>query len=154
VALPQQHRLKGRRVFDRLYRQGRRYQGPGLLLRVLEADPSLLPPRKPTGTPTGKPRSGAAGKPPAASPWRCGVVVSSKVSKLAVRRNRLRRLFHDHLRRHPPTPEQPLWLLITLKPGCLERSDDQLLGECAQLLRQAGLLLDPGGQGGEQTRDQ
>jgi ribonuclease P protein component len=138
VALPQQHRLKGRRVFDRLYRQGRRYQGPGLLLRVLAADPSLLPP----------------GTPPTASPWRCGIVVSTKVSKLAVRRNRLRRLFHDHLRRHPPTPDQPLWLLITLKPGCLERSDDQLLGECAQLLRQAGLLLDPGGQGGEQTRDQ
>jgi ribonuclease P protein component len=138
VALPQQHRLKGRRVFDRLYRQGRRFQGPGLLLRVLAAEPSLLPP----------------GTPPTASPWRCGIVVSSKVSKLAVRRNRLRRLFHDHLRRHPPAPSQPLWLLITLKPGCLERSEDQLLGECAQLLRQAGLLDDPGGQGGEQTRDQ
>jgi ribonuclease P protein component len=138
VALPQQHRLKGRRVFDRLYRQGRRFQGPGLLLRVLAAEPSLLPP----------------GTPPTASPWRCGIVVSSKVSKLAVRRNRLRRLFHDHLRRHPPAPNQPLWLLITLKPGCLERSEDQLLGECAQLLRQAGLLDDPGGQGGEQTRDQ
>jgi len=138
VALPQQHRLKGRRVFDRLYRLGRRYQGPGLLLRVLAADPSLLPP----------------GTPPTASPWRCGIVVSGKVSKLAVRRNRLRRLFHDHLRRHPPAPSQPLWLLITLKPGCLERSEDQLLGECVQLLRQAGLLLDPGGQGGEQTRDQ
>ena len=138
MALPQQHRLKGRRVFDRLYRQGRRFQGPGLLLRVLAAEPSLLPP----------------GTPPTASPWRCGIVVSSKVSKLAVRRNRLRRLFHDHLRRHPPAPNQPLWLLITLKPGCLERSEDQLLGECAQLLRQAGLLDDPGGQGGEQTRDQ
>jgi ribonuclease P protein component len=138
VALPQQHRLKGRRVFDRLYRQGRRFQGPGLLLRILAADPSLLPP----------------GTPPTASPWRCGIVVSSKVSKLAVRRNRLRRLFHEHLRRHPPASGQPLWLLITLKPGCLERSEDQLLGECSQLLRQAGLLHDPGGQGGEQTRDQ
>jgi ribonuclease P protein component len=138
VALPQQHRLKGRRVFDRLYRQGRRYQGAALLLRVLPADPSLLPP----------------GTPSTASSWRCGIVVSSKVSKLAVRRNRLRRVFHDHLRRHPPAPEQPLWLLITLKPGCLERSEAELLGECGQLLRQAGLLLDPGGQGGEQTRDQ
>ena len=138
MALPQQHRLKGRRLFDRLYRQGRRYQGPGLLLRVLAADASLLPP----------------GTPSTASPWRCGIVVSSKVSKLAVRRNRLRRLLHDHLRRHPPSPDQPLWLLITLTPGCLERSEAQLLGECSQLLRQAGLLLDPGGQGGEQTRDQ
>ena len=146
MALPQQHRLKGRRVFDRLYRQGRRYQGPGLLLRVLAAEPSLLPPGTPLARPPGIPHT--------ASPWRCGIVISSKVSKLAVRRNRLRRLFHDHLRRHPHTPNQPLWLLITLKPGCLERSEDQLLGECDQLLRQAGLLLDPGGQGGEQARDQ
>jgi len=138
VALPQQHRLRGRRVFDRLYRQGRRFQGPSLVVRILAADPSLLPP----------------GTPPRPSPWRCGIVVSSKVSKLAVRRNRLRRLFHDQLLRHPPAPASPLWLLITLKPGCLERGEAQLLGECTHLLRQAGLLLDPGGQGGEQARDQ
>jgi len=135
VALPQKHRLRGRRVFDRLYRQGRRFQGPALVLRVLKADPSLLQP----------------GTPPRASLWRCGLVVSSKVSKLAVRRNRLRRLFHDQLLRQPPAPAHPLWLLITLKPGCLERGEAQLLGECTHLLSQAGLLLDPGGQGGEQT---
>ncbi|WP_216901033.1 ribonuclease P protein component [Synechococcus sp. CCY 9618] len=138
MALPQQHRLRGRRVFDRLYREGRRHQGSAVVLRVLPANPALLPP----------------GTPPAASPWRCGVVISSKVSKLAVRRNRLRRLIHDHLRRHPPTTPSPQWLLITLKPGCLELDDERLLGECSQLLRQAGLLLDPGGQGGEQARDQ
>lgn len=122
-------------MFDRLYRQGRRFQGPALVLRILAAEPSLLPP----------------GTPPHPSPWRCGIVVSSKVSKLAVRRNRLRRLFHDQLLRHPPAPTSPLWLLITLKPGCLERGEAQLLGECTHLLRQAGLLLDPGGQGGEQA---
>ncbi len=140
MALPQQHRLRGRRIFDRLYRQGRRFQGPALVLRVLAADPSLLPPGSP-------PTAGA-------SPWRCGVVVSSKVSKLAVRRNRLRRLLHDHLLRSPPRPASPLWLLITLKPGCQELGEDRLLGECSQLLRQAGLILDPGGMGGEQARDQ
>ena len=138
MALPQQHRLRGRRVFDRLYRHGRRFQGPALVLRILAADQSLLPP----------------GTPPLASPWRCGIVISGKVSKLAVRRNRLRRLFHDQLLRHPPAPKSPLWLLITLKPGCLERGEAQLLGECTHLLRQAGLLLDPGGPDGKQTRNQ
>jgi ribonuclease P protein component len=82
------------------------------------------------------------------------VVVSSKVSKLAVRRNRLRRLVHALLLSHPPTAPLPLWLLITLKPGCVEREEQALLEECIQLLREAGLLLDPGGQGGEQARDQ
>ncbi len=140
MALPQRHRLRGRRIFDRLYRQGRRFQGPALVLRVLAADSSLLPPGSPAAA--------------ASSPWRCGVVVSSKVSKLAVRRNRLRRLLHDQLLRSPPEPRSPLWLLITLKPGCLELGEDRLLGECSQLLRQAGLLLDPGGKVGEQARDQ
>ncbi len=140
MALPQQHRLRGRRVFDRLYRQGRRFQGPALLLRVLPADPSLLPPARTPG--------------PAPSPWRCGLVISSKVSKLAVHRNRLRRLVHDHLLRHPPAPVSPQWLLISLKPGSLAFGDQHLLEECTQLLGQAGLLDDSGGPGGQQTRDQ
>jgi ribonuclease P protein component len=142
VALPQRHRLRGRRVFDRLYRHGRRYQGSCLMLRVVTAETSLLPP----------------GVPAPASPWRCGVVVSRKVSKLAVHRNRLRRLLHQHLLSHPPTPERPVWLLLTLHPGCLELGDERLLGECTRLLGQAGWRLDPsqetGGQGGEQSRDQ
>jgi ribonuclease P protein component len=82
------------------------------------------------------------------------VVISSKVSKLAVRRNRLRRLLHEHLLGNPPVPASPHWLLISLKPGSLEFGDQHLLGECTQLLRQAGLLNDPGGPGGDQTRDQ
>lgn len=148
MALPQRHRLRGRRVFDRLYRQGRRYQSSALLLRVVAADAQLLP-QGSAAVP-----SGAAGP----SAWRLGVVVSRKVSKLAVRRNRLRRLLHQHLLRHPPTPERPVWLLITLHPGCLELGEERLLGECTRLLRQAGWRLDPsqdpGGHGGEQRRNQ
>jgi ribonuclease P protein component len=72
-------------------------------------------------------------------------VISSKVHKRSVRRNRLRRLLHDHLLRQlatdpPPAQAQgPLWLLISLKPGSAEREAAQLLGECSQLLQQAGL---------------
>ena len=142
MVLPRQHRLKGQRVFNRLYRQGRRFQGESLVLRVMAAESQLLPPEQ-------------RGRP--ASPWRCGVVVSAKVSKRAVQRNRLRRLLHDHLLRNlgatppcpnsapPPTPSPsppPQWLLISLKPGCNERDPEQLLGECSDLLRKAGLSHD------------
>jgi len=72
-------------------------------------------------------------------------VISSKVHKRSVRRNRLRRLLHDHLlcqlgadQAHAK-PQGPLWLLISLKPGSAEREAAQLLGECSQLLQQAGL---------------
>ena len=125
VALPPEHRLRGHRVFERLYRKGRRLQGDLLVLRQLNAEHPLLPPRL---------------RPHPASPWRCGIVVSSKVHKRAVKRNRLRRLLQEELRRHPPQSRRPLWLLLSLRPGSAEAGEEQLLGECRQLLHQAGLL--------------
>ena len=126
MALPQRHRLRGRRVFDRIYRSGRRIHGTHLVLRVFPADPSLLPPDSRSHSPSG---------------WRCGVVVSGKVSRLAVRRNHLRRLLQAHLLRELPTApanHTPQWLLLSLRPGSADLSPDVLLGECSQLLRKAG----------------
>lgn len=133
MALPQRHRLKGQRVFDCIYQKGRKHHGPFLVLRQLEARSNLLPPSQRLAP---------------VSPWRCGVVISSKVHKRSVQRNRLRRLLHQHLLLQlgdlePPGPQpqgrQPLWLLISLKPGSAERDPRALLGECTQLLQQAGL---------------
>ena len=71
---------------------------------------------------------------------RVAVVISSKVSKRAVVRNRLRRRLHDHLRtRLEQAPEHAqLWLLVSLKPGAATEDHD-LLEECDRLLEQAGL---------------
>ena len=92
---------------------------------MLEAQPQFLPAEQQTCPP---------------SPWRCGVVVSSKVHKRAVRRNRLRRLLHAHLLAKPPADsERYLWLLLSLKPGSADLTPEALLGECSQLLHQAGL---------------
>lgn len=99
-----------------------------MVLRCLEARPDLLPAEQRRHAP---------------SPWRCGVVVSGKVHKRAVRRNRLRRLLHQHLMAvlggSPCQPGGGHWLLISLKPGSAERSPEALLGECSHLLQQAGL---------------
>jgi len=126
LALPQCHRLRGQRLFDALYQRGQTVHGPSMSLRWLRADQALQ-------------RSAAAECPESA--WRCGVVISSKVHKRAVRRNRLRRQLHDGLQRvlwRPGLP--PLWLLISLKPGSADLSRDHLLGECQRLLSKAGLL--------------
>jgi ribonuclease P protein component len=125
MALPPEHRLRGLRVFEKLYRRGRRLQGEWLVLRCLNAEAPLLPPRL---------------RHHPASSWRCGIVVSSKVHKRAVRRNRLRRLLQEELCRRPPRPRRPLWLLFSLRPGSADIDEQQLLGECRQLLHQAGLL--------------
>ena len=125
MVLPQRHRLRGRRVFERLHRRARRLHGTVLVLRVLPASAELLSPPDRAAAP---------------SPWRCGVVVSGKVSRRAVVRNRLRRSIHNHLLAHPPQVAEPLWLLLSLRPGCAELPADVLLGECSDLLRRAGLL--------------
>ncbi|MFM9046909.1 MAG: ribonuclease P protein component [Cyanobium sp.] len=138
MSLPQQHRLRGLKVFDRIYRQGHRFHGRWFTLRVIGADQGLLPPRD-RAHPT--------------SPWRCAVVVSTKVSKRAVRRNRLRRLVHSALVAHPPEPKQPCWLVFSLKPGSIDAEASHLLGECLMLLQKAGLRdehPDPPGAGGSQ----
>jgi ribonuclease P protein component len=96
-----------------------------MILRVLKATPSSLPPFQRAAPP---------------SAWRCAVVISAKVSKRAVQRNRIRRLIHAHLLRHPPLPRQAVWMVISLKPGSMELNDSQLLGQCTLLLRTAGLI--------------
>ena len=133
MALPQLHRLRGLRVFERLLRQGRRFHADAMVLRVLPADSSLLEPRD---------------RDQPASPWRCGVVVSGKVSKRAVVRNRMRRQLHALLLQtlavQAPAAAAakaaaPLWLLLSLRPGSAELDSGRLLGECSDLLRRAGL---------------
>jgi ribonuclease P protein component len=129
VALPGVHRLKGRRAFDHLYRRGRSHRGTWIQLRWIEGPPALLK-RNLQAFP--------------ASPWRAAVVVSAKVHKRAVRRNRLRRLLHQHLLASCgadrwPAGRHGVWLLLSLKPGSADAEPAALLGECSQLLRQAGL---------------
>ena len=126
MVLPQRHRLRGRGVFDYLYQRGQRFQQGLLQLRVADAAPQLL--REQPVELEGE--------------LRFGVVISSKVSKRAVRRNKLRRLLHNHLTQLVRTlPDQAAdrWLLISLKPGSAEASAEALLGECSQLLAKAGL---------------
>jgi len=127
MVLSREHRLRGRFVFDRLYQKGQRHHGKLMVLRSLPAQPELLKP---------DPRD--------PNPFSCrlGVVVSNKVSKRSVRRNQLRRLLHVQLSaivRSIPDQAMGRWLLISLKPGSAEATDQALLGECSELLAKAGL---------------
>jgi len=127
MVLSREHRLRGRFVFDRLYQKGQRHHGKWMVLRSLPAQPELLKP---------DPRD------PNPLSCRLGVVVSNKVSKRSVRRNQLRRLLHVQLSaivRSMPDQAMGRWLLISLKPGSAEATDQALLGECSELLAKAGL---------------
>jgi ribonuclease P protein component len=126
MVLPREHRLRGRFVFDRLYQKGRRQHGQWMVLRWIPAQPELLKRDPRDHTPFSN---------------RFAVVVSSKVSKRAVRRNQLRRLLHSHfvgLLDTLPVRERGQWLLISLKPGSAEATSEALLKECSELLAKAG----------------
>ena len=124
MALSREHRLRGRFVFDRIYQKGRRIHGQWMVLRTMAAKPELLKTDPRDHTPLS---------------CRLGVVVSSKVSKRSVERNRLRRLLHGHLRRLIANQGEGIWLLISLKPGSADTEEQLLLGECSELLAKAGL---------------
>ena len=124
MVLPQQHRLRGRGVFEYLYQRGQRFQQGLLQLRVAEAAPQLL--REP---PSELERE-----------LRLGVVISSKVSKRAVKRNRIRRRLHDAFMNQSFRQDlRPTWLLLNLRPGAAELSVDNLLKEWFTLIQRAGL---------------
>ena len=135
MVLPQRHRLRGRGVFDYLYRQGRAHNRGPLLLRVVPPKPELLKPELRPG----------------AQDFRFAVVISTKVSKRAVVRNRLRRLFHDAftqwaLQGAQGTASQLAsrahWLLLSLRPEAVQVDPHDLLREWCALMQQAGLSND------------
>jgi len=129
MVLPASMRLRGHRCFDHLHRSGKRYHGTLMVLRKAAANPKLL--RSDSSA------ISISGQEPSC---RIAIVISGKVHKRAVVRNRLRRRMHDHLRVHfeSRSEHSDCWLLISLRPGA-DTGEANLLEECDRLLEQAGL---------------
>ena len=127
MVLPKHMRLKGYRCFDYIYKEGSRFYGASMVLRVTKGNPKLL---------TKKIDSDSN------IHIKCAISISNKVSKKAVIRNRLRRLFHQHLslRLSKINLNQEVWAFISLNPSCMKKEPTKLLNECDKLLSKAGLI--------------
>ncbi len=69
------------------------------------------------------------------TPWRCAIIVSTKVDKRAVVRNRIRRLIGETLRNlHPALPEG-IDIVIMVKKGFRYETQDQANEQIRALLR-------------------
>ena len=126
MVLPKHMRLKGHRCFDFIYKEGSRFYGSSMVLRVTEANTKLL----------------AKGLKSQIKPSiKCAISISNKVSKKSVTRNKLRRLFHHHLsyRLSNMNPDSEVWAFISLNPSCMRNSNSNLLKECDKLLTKAGI---------------
>jgi len=126
MVLPKHMRLKGHRCFEFIYKQGYRFYGPSMVLRVANANTKLQ-----------FKEINSISRPSI----KCAISVSNKVSKRSVTRNKLRRLFHHHLsyRLSKVVTDSEIWTLISLKPSCMKNSNSNLLNECDKLFIKAGL---------------
>ena len=126
MVLPKHMRLKGHRSFDFIYREGAKFYGPSMVLRVkkihIKHQAKLTNIHK-------KPSI------------KCAISISNKVSKKSVTRNKLRRLFHHHLSSRLSNIEisKEVWAFISLKPSSVKIPTGTLLRECDKLLLKAGL---------------
>ena len=126
MVLPKHMRLKGHRCFDFIYKEGSRFYSSSMVLRVTDANKKLQVKGKQSKT---RPSI------------KCAISISNKVSKKSVTRNKLRRLFHQHLlnRLSKMYVSSEIWAFISLKPSSMKNSNSNLLKECHKLLIKAGL---------------
>ncbi len=128
MVLPKHMRLKGHKCFDFIYKEGKRFYGSSMVLRIAEANPRLKTKEIYSDNEFS---------------IKCAISISNKVSKKSVTRNKIRRLFHQHLsyRLSKIRFDQEIWAFISLKPSCIKIPLSTLLKECDKLLIKAGLTL-------------
>ncbi|MBF2066658.1 MAG: ribonuclease P protein component [Calothrix sp. C42_A2020_038] len=137
MALPSLHRLKSRQDFQTVFREGISRHGSYLTLRALRPSPSKeINLSACVDTATKQVNSGEKSE---HLPTRIGISVSTKVSKRAVVRNRIKRKIAAAL--HQLLPQlSPGWrLVIVVKPNAAQHEcvTQQFLQELEQLLVQA-----------------
>ncbi|MDM9381038.1 ribonuclease P protein component [Chlorogloeopsis sp. ULAP01] len=136
MALPKAYRLKSRHDFQAVFREGIRRHGSNLTLRALRLSSVKQP------FVDAKSKIAQSSDSALLAPTLIGISVSTKVSKRAVVRNRLKRQIAAAL--HQLLPKiSPGWrLVVIVKPGVAESKcvTQQFLQELEQLLAQAEVL--------------
>lgn len=113
--IAKEHRFHGRASLGYVYRQGRTVRGPLCAIKY-------APSKRPEG-------------------YRMAVVVSKKVHKSAVVRNRIRRRLYEAVRRQEPRITQPFDMVCTVfSPAVADIPADQIDRLVFAQLHQAGIL--------------
>ncbi|MBD2427023.1 ribonuclease P protein component [Phormidium sp. FACHB-1136] len=127
MVLPKSQRLRRSRDFSKVYRLGSKAVSAHLVVKVLEttgiADQTIAP-------------ADALLPSPSAGLGRVGIVVSQKVSKRAVVRNRLKRQVRAIMAQILPQLRPHLWVVINLRPGAEQCEYGDFLQELKQLFTQ------------------
>jgi ribonuclease P protein component len=116
VGLPSDHRLKNWQYFQKVYRQGKRYQSHHLIIKVLSPEDDQM------------------------IPTRFGISISKKVCKKAVTRNRLKRQIKAVIRTLLPQISPGWQIIIMVKPVINQCEYEHFLRELKELLLKAEVL--------------
>lgn len=106
--LPGENRLTTKRDFDRALNNGKMIQSASFGFAYLKVDDS---------------------------PSRFGFIISNKISKLAVRRNRVRRILRQTVRENLPTTPNGFLFVILARRNILERTAGEIKKEVENVLR-------------------
>ena len=127
MALPKSMRLKGHRTFNYLHKNSQRYHGDLMTFKVAKSNPEILTSHKLKSN---------------SEDLKVAIVISKKVSKKAVERNKIRRLLHECLLKNiiKKNTHKPYWLLVNLKNGNTCKDKTKLLEEFHYLMYKSGLI--------------
>lgn len=136
MALPSSNRLKSRHDFRAVFREGFRIHGYYMTLRALQPCNDKLPS---SDTPDDSERDTTV---TSVTPPRIGISISTKVSKKAVVRNRLKRQIAAVLYELLPKLAPEWRLVVVVKPTAaqLECGSKQFLQELKELLVKAEVI--------------
>ena len=127
MALPKDMRLKGHRTFNYIHKNSTTYYGKLMTFKVARSNPEILLSHKLTNT---------------SNKLRVAIAISKKVSKKAVDRNKIRRLFQNWLliNIQKINNHKPYWLLVNLKIGDFYNDKNKLLEEFQNLMFKSHLI--------------
>ena len=136
MALPKANRLKSRHDFRAVFREGFRFHGYYMTLRALKPYNDRLP------SSDAPHKNGREKTPDNSIPSRIGISISTKVSKKAVVRNRLKRqiaaVFYELLPKI--APQWRLVVVVKATAAQEECGSQQFLQELEQLLLKAEVI--------------
>ena len=127
MALPKEMRLKGHRTFNYIHNNSEKYFGKLMTFKVARSNPNILLSHKIKSVPNN---------------LRVAIVISKKVSKKAVERNKIRRVLQEWLLTNfqKINNHKPYWLLVNLKVGNSCNDRGKLLEDFQNLMFKTRLI--------------
>ena len=120
-------RLKGHRTFNYIHKNSIKYYGKLMSFKVAKSNPEILLSHKISDT---------------SNNFRIAITISKKVTKKAVERNKIRRIFHEwvSINIKNNNNHKPYWLLVNLKIGNFYNDKNILLEEFQNLMSKSHLI--------------